>query len=80
MKDFMTKDHGKKEVNLRHLRNVIGEFMPAELHHKADGDVNDEPSFTLVFKGTAGYHIYGQISLRMLSEGLEELGYKLEKI
>lgn len=79
-----TKDFGKGQIE------VGGDCLiarPIELLHKEDGSISDEPSFAIVmttdphdFFGDESYvtpKIVGEVSLKMLTKALSELGYVL---
>lgn len=74
-----TIDCGKGPVNLSHLRPLPVEFRITEMHHKADGAIDDSPSFAFVLWHPVERNIVGQISLNTLTECLNELGYTLHK-
>lgn len=77
-KPFIAVDHGNNKIDLSHLQGRAFEFRPVEIHHKADDSVKDQPSFTIVMKH--GYsNVYGQISLEMLNEALQDIGYRVIK-
>ena len=81
-KDLIAIDHGKHKIDLSHLKAThIVDFLPTELHHKEDGDLNNEPSSCFVLERPSNdTAIIGQISLKMLNEGLNEIGYRIERI
>ena len=78
-KEFKAFNHGKGKI-------IIGEevasfeAMPIEIHLKEDGAVDDTPSFAIVMRSRIGTNIIGQISLKMLNEGLADIGYKMVKL
>jgi len=39
--------------------------------------LNNTPSFAIIIQDVNGNKVVGQISLQMLNEGLNELGYKI---
>jgi hypothetical protein len=62
------------------LVTPVGQMVPTELHLKEDGDKDDKPSFLIVFDApieSPMYRVVGHISLRMLTQALDELGYTL---
>lgn len=71
MKDFKVIDHGTKQVDLRMYKNAL-QLVPTELHYK--------PSLVIVLTHPYAPVVYGQISLEMFNEGLEEIGYEIKKI
>lgn len=77
-KAFKAFDHGTDNVDLRSLGGMRL-MRPVEIHHKADGSLKNEPSFTIVMKGSLDFMVAGEISLEMLNEGLNEIGYQIIK-
>ena len=77
-KEFKTFNHGKDIIRLTSMpgKKII-EGMPTELHFKEDGALNNTPSFAIIIQDVNGNKVVGQISLQMLNEGLNELGYKI---
>lgn len=52
------------------------ELTPIALHFKEGGSITDEPSIAIeMTNGLIG--VIGQMSLKTLKEGLEELGYTI---
>lgn len=78
-KDFRGFDHGSKHIELV-LNDFARECRPIEIHHKSDGAADDTPLFCIVMVDGFNRHFYGQISLKMLNEGLEEIGYKIKPL
>ena len=76
MKDFKTIDHGTDKMDMRGLGYAV-QVRPTELHHKSDGAKDDSPSFAIVMQGRNMAPVVGQISLKMLNEAMEELGYSI---
>ncbi len=54
--------------------------MPTELHLKEDGTLDNKPSFAVVIEDLNRNKVIGQISLRMLKQALNELGYDVVKL
>jgi len=94
-KPFKAFDHGTGQIDLRHHEVKMLELRPLEIHHKSNGTITGGPVFGIVMgipksdispeeriipEVKNAPMIYGQISLEMLNEGLEELGYKIIKI
>ena len=77
-KPILTRDWGRGPIR---IDGPAVEMKPTEihLHHKADGDLDGNPSFAIVLIPLRGEKIYAQVSLRILSEALAELGYTLHK-
>lgn len=78
-KPFEGKDHGTDRMDFRHIGPAI-EMMPVEIHVKQDGDLEGNPSFAIVLRGEPKISVIGQISLRMLNDGLSDIGYKISKV
>lgn len=80
-KAFKGINHGKDQIDLRHLEKAL-ELRLIEIHHKENGSTKDEPSFVIVMTGTKYIPgtVYGQITLDMFNKGLADIGYKIEKI
>jgi hypothetical protein len=79
MKSIKAVNHGLGKIDLKEIQktSLLVELVPVELHHKEDGDLDDKPSFCIVLKSQPGMHFYGQISLRMLDEAMNQLGYSI---
>jgi hypothetical protein len=78
MKDITTKNWGKAQINIKGYGNSLLESKPEEFHLKEDGAKDGSPSLAIVMTGPV-VDVVGQISIKMLAEALNELGYKLEK-
>ena len=78
-KDFNGFNHHKGKVDLTHLGPAV-EARPTEVHLKEDGAIDDGPSLTFVSLPSTGIPIVSQITVKMLKEGLADIGYKIEKI
>jgi hypothetical protein len=80
---IFTKNHGTKPMDLTHLGPSF-QFIPTELHLKENGTITEEPSFAIVMQSpgikSLSTAVIGQVSLKMLNEAMEELGYRIEKI
>jgi len=79
--DFKTKDWGDALMDLRG-KKILLRLMPIELHHKSNGSRENEPSFCIIMAGNRLEHtpcVIGEISLKMLNEGMKELGYNIVK-
>ena len=78
-KDIYTKNWGKNPII---LSGVNMELIPKQLHLKEDGDLYNKPSICIVMSGN--HHnlptVYGQVSIRMLNEALNELGYQITQV
>lgn len=75
--DIKTKDWGTDQIDLRD-NQLVKEFKPVEIHHKSDGSLKNKPSFLFVlYSPISPYKIIGQISLQMLNQAMNELGYKI---
>jgi len=77
-KEFQAFDHGTGKIDLSQHQHLI-QMKPVEIHHKEDGTKDDKPSFAIVMTSPVMDPVVGQISLEMLNEGLEDIGYKIEK-
>lgn len=76
---YMTVYNWRKEQI--QLSGNVREFTPTELHFKADGDKNNEPSFAIVMQ--QGFHqakVVGQFSLQTLQECFNAIGYTVTKL
>lgn len=75
------KDWGKNPIILPIEPERITEYRPIEIHHKADGAIDDKPSFAILMyrhHTIAGdIFVVGQLSLDMLSDALDKCGYKI---
>jgi len=80
-KAFKTFNHGTDPIRLvSEPGKKIAEGMPTELHLKEDGALNNTPSLAIIIRDIEGNRIVGQISLQMLNDGLNELGYQIVKL
>jgi RecB family endonuclease NucS len=65
MKDVFVKDWNTAQIDLRDKKVV--EMKPTEIHHKADGDTKDGPSFAIVMtRPDMAEAVVAQISFNML--------------
>lgn len=78
-KEFQAFDHGTGIIDLYHHNRLI-QMKPVEIHHKADGAKDGGPSFAIIMTSPVMDPVVGQISVKMLNEGLEEIGYKIIEI
>ncbi len=70
-------NHGTKPIILEH--NAIA-ARPTEIHYKSDGAVGDKPSFAIVMEPRIPHiKIVGELSLEMLNNALQEIGYEIKK-
>lgn len=76
MKDFKAINVGKGIIE---VESPCIELIPTELYLKEDGDIHDNPSIAIVMEREGHKKAVGQISLRMLNEGLAEIGYVFQK-
>lgn len=75
-KDFKAFNHGTGKIIIKHKEMI--ELKPVEIHLKENGSIKDEPSFAFVLtRPDLETAVFGQISLEMLNESLNELGYKI---
>ena len=78
IKDFTAYNHGKGVIDLRDIGSAT-QMMPTEIHLKEDGSLDNKPSFTIILEHPLKKPVYGQITLEMLNDGLEDIGYKMVK-
>lgn len=80
-KDFKAFNHGTGKIDLTHFsKKVINFAKPIEIHLKEDGSITNEPSFCIVLEKESENRItIGEITLKMINEGLADIGYKLSK-
>jgi hypothetical protein len=80
MKDIIIANWGTNQIA---LTNIRGEYKPVEIHLKEDGTKDNTPSFAIVMEKPKPLgitdRIFGQVSLKMLNEALNELGYEIIK-
>jgi len=77
---LQTFNHGKGLIKInRNPGAGVTEGRPIELHLKEDGAADESPSFAIIIEDSNGNKVLGQISLKMLSEALDKLGYTLTK-
>ena len=71
---------GKGQIDLRPFPAAY-ELRPIQIFHKEDGDVKDEPSFAILMvdPNKIANPVIGQLSLRMLNQGLADVGYEIVK-
>lgn len=79
-KAFIGISHGKGTIKINH--EFVTQLRPIEIHMKEDGTLDDKPSFCIVMSSMMeGLSVVaGQISLKMLNEGLKDIGYEIKKI
>lgn len=78
MKEFRGINHGREKIGISVGPQFV-EMKPTVIHLKEDGTLTDEPSLCIEMeRGSA--KAFGQISLKMFNDGLEDIGYKLVKI
>ncbi len=81
--NFIGINWGTEVVDLRRP-GVLTEMRPVEVHLKEDGTLDNGPSLTFVLVHpplqSTPIAVFGQISVKMLNEGLADIGYKIEKI
>lgn len=84
-KPFICYDHGTDQIDLTKIYPELSLFnyrtgRPISLHLKTDGDLNDKSSFCIVTELSNGVYILSEISLRMLNEGLKDIGYAVTTV
>jgi hypothetical protein len=80
-KSFIVIDHKTEKIDLTHLQSVIP-MLPIEIHHKENGDIDNNPSFAVVMSSPNFpilFNVVGEISLKMLNEALNQIGYEIKK-
>jgi len=77
-KPFTAFNHGTNQIDVKHL-GKIKMMLPTEIHYKEDGSITNGPSFAIVLTSPVDIPVVGQISLKMLNDGLNELGYEIVK-
>lgn len=78
---FTGIDCGKGKVDFRQAPVPHYEMRPVEIYHKIDGSIDYAPTFTIVmFNPIQNFSVFGQVTLNMLNEGLEQIGYRLVKV
>lgn len=78
MREMKTKNCG---TNSLMFHDSVIEMRPTELHMKEDGSIDDKPSFCFVAELRMSPHrVIMQVSLRMLNEAMNELGYEIKSI
>ena len=77
--NFIGFNHGRDKVIIDARGKPTFEYRPTEIHLKEAGAAGDTPSFTILMEGTFK-KVYGQLSLKMLNEGLRDIGYEIRKI
>lgn len=77
-----TKNWGKDKINLSHLGSNVVKGTPIEIHIKTDGTIDNEASVAFIMATpfySRHFIIYGEMSMRTLTEALSDLGYELRK-
>lgn len=77
-KAFNGYNHGKGQIDLRH-HGAMRRMLPVEIHLKEDGSIKDEPTFCIIMTAPLETTVLGEISLEMLNEGLDDIGYEIRK-
>lgn len=70
-------NHDTNKIDLTHHGFEVVEFKPTELHFKADGDIEGNPSFCIVGISNSLPAVYMQFSLKTIQKALAKLGYTL---
>ena len=76
--DIETIDWGTGHVDLRD--RVVVEMRCDRIHLKRDGSLNDGPVLTFELAGLRKVHVVHQVSVEMLNEALNELGFELKRM
>lgn len=75
-KEFNAHGCGTGKFNLSKHHGL--KFMkPTEVHLKEDGSIEEKPSLTFVLESPFSGPVMGEISLKMLNEGLGDIGYEI---
>lgn len=74
--NFIGFDHGNGKMMINGEHGFIF-AKPIELHLKRDGSIEDKESFAIVMEVFTKQKIVGEISLKMLNEAFEDVGYKI---
>jgi hypothetical protein len=70
---------GMEPIKLE-LDSIGYEFKPVQVHMKLDGSMENKPSFCIVMHHPgADKYVYGQISMKMANDVLNQLGYQIVK-
>lgn len=82
-KDFEAENVGTGPIgiNLKEYGLVAGviDIMPVKLFLKEDGAKDNGPVIAIFNLASGGLGLISQISLKMLNEGLADIGYELIK-
>lgn len=77
-KPFKGINIGTGQFHINTFGKIPIQGRPVEIHLKEDGAKDDQPSFALVTV-CESHTVVGQISLKMLNDGLADIGYQLVK-
>jgi len=77
-KEFKTRNWGRSPMRIESDVPVV-QLKPSELHCVENGSLDNKPLFTFVFgMPNSRGKVFGNITLKQLAKGLEELGYKID--
>jgi hypothetical protein len=79
MSDILTRNFGTGPIE---IKGPATELRPTELYLKENGAIGDTASFAIVLTDPfmPSTRVFGQLTLVMLNEALNELGYRVVKI
>lgn len=78
MKDIKTFHHGDNPIAIDSEGAPVIQFRPVELHVNNNGSTTNEPIFAIIgIKPPVTGKALMQVSLRMLNEAMQELGYEI---
>jgi hypothetical protein len=76
-KAFKAFNVGTGKIDLSHHQLGLTMMRSVEIYCKEDGSVKDEPTFSIVMTSPFSKPVFGEISLEMLNEGLNEIGFEI---
>jgi hypothetical protein len=78
MEKIKTKNWKKGQADLTYLGKNVIQLRPEELHLLENGAKDESESFIIIMQ-RPGIAAFGQVSLKMLNEALDELGFRIIK-
>ena len=78
-KDFRGVRHKESPIIIGVNDKKVTNVIPVEVHLIPNGTLTDQPALAFLSVDRDQYCYIGQISVKMLNEGLQEIGYKLIK-
>jgi hypothetical protein len=76
-KAFYGTNVGKGVIDLREYPSAY-QLRPTRIYLKENGAINDQPSFGILMEHPT-QQVLGQLSLNMLNDGLNDVGYTIRK-